>query len=108
MKARMVTAQIKPGKIEEALRVYRDSVIPAAKQQKGYRGKLLFINEDTNKSVSITLWNTKEDLLAGESGEYLYAQLGKLEDFFAESPTTEHFEVSVGDYSNKLASNTGS
>ena len=37
MHARVVTIQTQLGKMEEAIRIYRDSLIPAAKEQKGFK-----------------------------------------------------------------------
>jgi hypothetical protein len=34
-------------KIDEAIKLYRDSVVPAAKSQKGYRGIYLFTDRKT-------------------------------------------------------------
>lgn len=96
MNARVVTARLKPNKVDEAVSQYRSSVVPAAKRQKGYRGKLLFLNRDTHEALSITLWETRGDMLASESSGYLESQFRGLGDLFAEPPTTEHYEVSVG------------
>jgi heme-degrading monooxygenase HmoA len=95
MNARVVRAKLRAGKLEEAVKIYQNSVIPAAKAQKGYKGKLFFINKDDNKSISITLWETKDDMRAGETSEYLDAQFAKFINLFVEPPVTEHYEVSA-------------
>ncbi len=38
MYARVPTAEVQLGKVEEVVSVYRDSILPAAKQQQGYEG----------------------------------------------------------------------
>jgi heme-degrading monooxygenase HmoA len=95
MNARVVTARLKPDRIDEAVSQYRGIVVPAARQQRGYRGKLLFLSRDAQKAISITLWETERDMLAGETSGYLQAQFSGLESFFSEPPTAEHYEVSV-------------
>jgi len=40
MYARVLKVQYKPGTIEEAARLYRDSYVPAAHQQQGFKGTL--------------------------------------------------------------------
>lgn len=95
MDARVVRVQLHAEKLEEAVKIYQKSVIPAAKKQKGYKGKLFFINKDDNKAISITLWETKADMKAGEIGDYLDAQFAKFDNLFIEPPVTEHYEVSV-------------
>ena len=37
MFARHITIQIQPGKMDEAVRIYRESVVPASREQKGCR-----------------------------------------------------------------------
>jgi hypothetical protein len=44
--------------------------------------------------ISITLWATEADLLAGESSGYLAEQLGKLAPYFTAPPEREVYEVS--------------
>ena len=96
MNARVVSARLRPDMIDAAVSQYRSAVVPAAKEQTGYRGKLLFVNRDTHQALSITLWETEGDMLASESSGYLQAQFSALGDLFSEPPTTEHYEVSVG------------
>ena len=87
---------VKPDKLDEAVDVYRNSIIPAAREERGYKGKLLFVNSADGKAISITMWSTEEDRIAGETGEYLQAQFAKVEDMFSDEPSIEHFDVSVG------------
>lgn len=98
MNARIVRIQLQAEKLDEAVNVYTNFVIPAAKQQQGYKGKLFFINKDNSKAVSITLWETKDDMIAGETGDFLDAQFAKFDNLFTEPPITEHYEVSVNAY----------
>jgi heme-degrading monooxygenase HmoA len=95
MQARVVTTQIQSGKIDEAIRIYRDSVVPAAKKQRGFIGGLLLTDRATGKSVSIALWETETDMKATETGGYLQEQIGKFGALFAAPPVREGFEVSV-------------
>jgi heme-degrading monooxygenase HmoA len=55
MYARVVTVQSQPGKTEETIRIYRDSVMPVSKQQQGFKGAFLLTDPNTGKGVSITL-----------------------------------------------------
>jgi hypothetical protein len=40
MYARVVTVQYQPGKIDEGLQIFLNSIMPAARQQPGYKGRL--------------------------------------------------------------------
>ncbi len=95
MHARLVTVQIQPGKIDEAISIYRDSVMPAVKQQKGFKGAFLLTDRNTGKGVSATLWETEADLKAGEASGFYQEQIAKFGGVFAAPPAREHYEVSV-------------
>ncbi len=95
MYARVTTVQIQPGKMEEAIRIYRDSVVPAAKQQHGFNGVFLLTDPNTGKGLSITWWETEADMKAGETSGYYQQQLAKFAPHFAAPPTRESYEVSV-------------
>lgn len=94
MHARVVTIQVQAGKVEEAVSIYRDSVIPAAKQQKGFKSALLLTDPDTGKGVSITLWESEADQKASEASGYLQQQLAKIGTTFVVPPSREAFVVS--------------
>ncbi len=38
MYARVITVKIQPSNVDEAIRIYQDSAMPAAKKQKGFKG----------------------------------------------------------------------
>lgn len=95
MYARAVTVQFQPDKMDEAISVYRDSVVPAAKQQQGYKGGLLLTDPNTGMGISIALWETEADMKAGEASGYFQEQIGKFGGLFAAPPVTEHYEVSI-------------
>lgn len=95
MNARVTTAQVQPHKIEEATSIVRESVSPVVREQQGARGMLLLTDPDTGKGLAITLWETDEDMRAGEASGYVQGQYGKLADVLAEFPDAEHFEVNI-------------
>jgi len=95
MYARVVTVQIQPGRMDEAINIFRDSIKPASKQQKGYKGGYFLTDHKTGKAISIALWETEADMTTGESSDYLRQQIAKVASTFASPPITEHYEVSV-------------
>jgi heme-degrading monooxygenase HmoA len=95
MYARVTSTQILPGKIDEAIRIYRDSVVPAAREQKGFTGAYELVDRGTGKSLSVSLWDTEADMLAGETSGYLREQVAKFGAVIVGPPTTEHYEVGV-------------
>jgi len=95
MYARAVTIQVQPGKLDEAIRIFQDSVVPAAKQQKGFKSIWLLTDRNTGKGLSVGLWETEADRTASETSGYFGEQLAKFGGLFAAPPITERYEVSV-------------
>jgi heme-degrading monooxygenase HmoA len=95
MHARVILGRVKLNKQNEAINIYKESVVPAAKKQKGFKSMNLLTDQDTNKFISITIWETEKDMVASESSGYLQEQLGKIAALFAAPPTIQHYDVSV-------------
>jgi heme-degrading monooxygenase HmoA len=95
MYARVTIAQFLAGKTDEAIAIYRDSVVPAAKQQKGYKGTYLLTDHKVGKAISITLWETEAEMTAGESSGFYQQQVAKFKDLYGAPPVREAYEVSV-------------
>ena len=95
MYARVTTFQIEPAKLDEALEVSRGSILPAMKQQQGFKGVLTMVDRQTGKATSITLWDTEADLKTGENSGYYQEQLGKLASFVAAPPAREAYEATL-------------
>jgi heme-degrading monooxygenase HmoA len=95
MYARTVSGQMQPGRMDEAISIYRDSIAPAAKLQKGSKGVFFLVDRSTGKFVSLVLWDTEADMVAGEASGYLREQIAKGAPTLAGPPVTEHFEVAV-------------
>ncbi len=66
MHARLTTRQIEPDRIDEAIGIYRDTVVPAVSQQPGSKGGLVMTDRGTGKVMSISLWETEAELRAYE------------------------------------------
>jgi heme-degrading monooxygenase HmoA len=95
MFARLVIVQVRPDKMDELIRIYRDSILPAAKAQKGCKGVYLMTDRNTGKAISEVLWDTEADMKAGEASGYLREQIAKAAPTFAAAAITEHYEISV-------------
>jgi heme-degrading monooxygenase HmoA len=95
MFARLTIVQGKPDKIDEMIQIYEESVVPAAKSQKGYQGAYMLVDRSTGKGVSISLWDSEEDARANEQSGYYQEQVGKFKDFFTAPPVQEGYEVAV-------------
>ena len=54
MHARTGSSQMKPGKMDEAIGVYRDSVVPILKAQNGFKALYWLGDRNTDKYLVIT------------------------------------------------------
>jgi heme-degrading monooxygenase HmoA len=95
MFARLTIVQVKSDKMDETIKIYEDSVVPAAKSQKGFQGTYLLTDRNTGKGIACTLWDSEEDAIANEQSGYYQEQVGKFKDVFTASPVQEGYEVSV-------------
>ena len=95
MYSRVVTVQVQPDKLEEAISIFQNSVLPAAKQQKGFISLMLLTDRSTGKGVSVGMWETEADLKANEASGYFQEQLAKFGGVFAAPPVRDAYEVSV-------------
>lgn len=95
MYARLTTMQPRPGMAGDAARIFRESVIPAARQQKGFRAAFLLEDPGSGKGTSITLWETEADLKAGEDIGYFKEQIAKFGPLMAGPPTREILVVTA-------------
>jgi len=95
MFARLTIVQMKTDKLDETIKIFEDSVVPAAKSQKGYQGAYLLTDRNSGKGISISLWDSEEDAIANEQSGYYQEQVGRFKNFFTAPPVQEGYEVSI-------------
>jgi heme-degrading monooxygenase HmoA len=97
MHARVTTIQLQPGMTDRLEGIFNESVLPAARQQEGFRGGLLLASGSTGKAVLVSLWESEADLQAGESNGYYVEQVARLAGvgLFAGPPVRETYEVKL-------------
>jgi heme-degrading monooxygenase HmoA len=95
MYARITTIQVQPGKMDDSIQIFRDSVLPAARQQPGFKGLWELVDRSNNKAIAITLWETEADLKAGETSGYFQEQVAKGASVLVGSPVREIYEVAI-------------
>lgn len=94
MYARTGSSQMKPGKMDEAIKMYRDSIVPTLKKQKGFKGLYWLTDRGTDKYSVITLWESEADMKATETSGLLEEVVAKFGSYVATPPTIERYEVS--------------
>lgn len=97
MFARFTIIHTRIEKIDEAAKLFKESVVPAFKSQKGYN-PAYFINErGSGKSICISIWNSEEDALCNEESHLYQEQLVKFMGLFTDPPYREGYDVLVED-----------
>jgi hypothetical protein len=95
MHARILTVQIQHDRLDEASRLYQEQLLPAVRQQSGFKGSWLLVDRHTGKGLAILLWETETDLRAGEANHLLQQQIAQMARTFVSTPLRELFEVAV-------------
>lgn len=95
MHARVVSMEMLPMHVGEAVRIYQDRVVPAAREQEGFRGALMLTDPDTGEGLSISLWNSEDEMHASEASGFYHRKLSELEALFISTPVRKHYEVSA-------------
>ncbi len=93
--ARLTTMSFRPERYDEGVRLFEDSVVPAARTQKGFRAAFLLGDRAAGRAVALTFWDDEASALANEENRYYQEQLVKFLPFFTAPPVREGFEVVV-------------
>ncbi len=95
MYVRAGTGQIQSGKMREAIDIANDSVVPAVKAQKGFRGIYFMTNAASGSFLALSVWETEADMLASESDAFSLEPFAKIGALMAGPPEFDHYELSV-------------
>ena len=91
MYARLVTGTIAPDKLDEAIRLWQESVAPSVRQQPGFKGARLLVQRQTGQVASMGLWETGANLQGTVA--WNQEQIDKFAGFFTVSPGVELYEL---------------
>jgi len=97
MIALVTSVQVKPEVdiMEEGKRLWLDELLPAFKQQKGYRGITLLSLDRNDHSQSAVLWETAEDAEAALSSAEIQRIAGKFGPLMIAEPTRKIHPITV-------------
>jgi hypothetical protein len=94
MVARVTTVKVKPEDIEEAVRLFDESVVPAAEQEEGFMGALLLTRDD-GRALVIDLCDTVEHMRANEHNGFYQSQVAKFAGKIIDRPSRAFYDVAV-------------
>lgn len=93
MHARLNIRQLLPGKIDEFLKTFEETVAPDVRRRQGYKGGLLLTDRSTGKAISLTLWETEAAMKAVEAKGLLPVDYAKTAHLVAGPVVVERYEV---------------
>lgn len=95
MYVRAGTSQIQSGKMQEAINIANNSVVPAVKAQKGFRGIYFMTGDASGNFLALSVWKTEADILASDSDGFSLEPFAKIGALMAGPPEFDHYELSV-------------
>jgi len=79
----------------EAIEDFRTETVPAARRMPGIRELLLLFDRETERAISISLWESREDMLASEPAAQQLRDQDVQTGLASEAPVVERYEVVV-------------
>jgi len=90
----MTVSKLKPdASIEEARKIWDESVIPAIKDLKGFIGGFLLVSEEQDEGITVALWETKEDAEAMQKSGLYQEQVKKFAAFIKSMESRKYYNV---------------
>ena len=94
MVARVVHVELDPTKVDEAARLYQESVVPAAAEEAGFMGAMLLTRAD-GRAISIDLCDTLEHMQENERNGFYQRQVAKFAEHLTGRPRRDFYDVSA-------------
>jgi hypothetical protein len=94
MVARVTHVKVKPDDVAEAVRLFDESVIPAAEQEAGFMGALLLTRDD-GRALVVDLCDTVAHMRANERSGFYQTQVAKFANKLVDRPSREFYDVAV-------------
>ncbi len=86
MYAGLTTIVGSPERLEDAIRDYQKTILPALQKLAGFKGTYLLVDRKSGKGIGVTLWTTEKEARNAEAAFRSYVQQGR---------GIERFEVAV-------------
>ena len=74
----MIQFELPNDKIQDATRLWKESVLPELREQKGWKNAAFSVSHETGEVRIFTLWQTEPQARWFESTDRSYAELSKL------------------------------
>ena len=81
--------------MDQALHIFRSSILPALKNQRGNASVLVFSCREKNELINCTLWDTNETMRELERSGFLDQQMAKLSVILTEPAEGDEYELEI-------------
>lgn len=95
MYAQATTLTFRSDGIEEAISIFRDSILPAGREAKGFSEAYLLVDREESRALVVSLWESKSDVEALASSGIYQEQVAKASHLLASPPDRRVYEVVV-------------
>ena len=95
MYVRITTLTFRTEMYDEGIRIFEESVIPAARAQKGFQGFYVLADRQTARCVAMTFWDDEAAARANEDNLYYQEQLVKFMPLYVTAPVREGYELVI-------------
>jgi len=92
--ARLTVLPARPGSEAEIVKLYKESVIPAARTQSGFASSYLAQTAE-GTAIALTLFDSQENLKKSEDVGYYQEQIAKFKPHLTGEPSKKIFDVAV-------------
>lgn len=93
MYARLITGLIPADRMDEAIQLWREEVLPSVQRQAGFRSVRLLVDRKAGKIASMGLWEIEADFQ--ETVDWNQGQVAKFAGLFSAPPEVGGYEVVV-------------
>lgn len=94
MVARVTQVRVNPEDVAESVRLFDESVMPAAEQEEGFLGALLLVRDD-GRALAIDFCDTREHMQANERNGFYQQQIAKFAGKIVDHPSRQFYDVAV-------------
>src|SRR6266480_2708716 len=93
MFVRVTYVQAPEGRVQEGLNLWYENVLPVTKSREGFMGAISMVDFETDKALSITLWEGEEARLASTEADYHKMAIQRFGEFFENAHEPENFQM---------------
>ena len=94
MYARVATGQVKPGRMEEFIKIYDETQRSVNQQVQGFQSARLLTDSSNNRGIAVTIWATESDARASVTPSAMEDVMVRFGEVFEGPVTNEYYEVS--------------